>query len=291
MLTQATFFAVVDVVAAPRHMTASVDGGSRKRKRDEGHVALLGDSVDCPICFTMMLGKIVACNDGHHLCEDCFAKLEAPKRCGTCREVFPTPPPRQRGLEQLIERFELPCEHNDCGFVGKVQQLLKHRKVCAYALVECPECKAQISLNKMCDHLIEAHPEDLCKAVAGGTKFIFDIPKASFNEDDGRYALVKFFGDNVIYIILDWGQEDVKKRGLVQCRFFHFIKQETMQITVAETVHTMKTEPWTEPWESQAGAALGKGCVFTAEMVAEHTKDDVLSFRFDVVAPLTIIVQ
>lgn len=254
------------------------------RKPDEGHVALLGDSVDCPICFTMMLGKIVACMDGHHLCEDCFAKLEVPKRCGTCREVFPTPPPRQRGLEQLIERFELPCEHDGCGFVGKVPELLKHRKVCAYALLECPECEAQISLEKMCDHLCEAHHKDLCTAVARGTQSILIYPKESFNTHNSQKALVKFFGDNVIYILFALGGE-LRRRGLVQCRCFHFIKQETMQITVADTVHMMKTESWV----SYTGLALGKGCVSTAEMVAEHTEDDV-SFRFEVVAPLAPIV-
>ena len=71
---------------------------------DRGNPLLkdLEEIYQCPVCLSLPICNIYQCSEGHLICMDCYAKMLAPVRCPTCKNMLPTPPNRCRTAEQVI---------------------------------------------------------------------------------------------------------------------------------------------------------------------------------------------
>ncbi|GBP68119.1 E3 ubiquitin-protein ligase sina, partial [Eumeta japonica] len=57
----------------------------------------LDDLLQCPVCYEIPTGQILQCNEGHHVCGRCKARLDL---CPVCRSLFFGT--RNYALEELI---------------------------------------------------------------------------------------------------------------------------------------------------------------------------------------------
>ena len=49
-------------------------------------------------------GRIYECQNAHIICQECHGKLVQPRKCPSCKEKMPDPPPRNIAIERMIDR-------------------------------------------------------------------------------------------------------------------------------------------------------------------------------------------
>ena len=54
--------------------------------------------------MTVRLGQIYECHNAHIICQECHGKLVQPRKCPSCKEKMPDPPPRNVAIERMIDR-------------------------------------------------------------------------------------------------------------------------------------------------------------------------------------------
>jgi len=219
---------------------------------------LAGETINCTVCLGRMLGIILGCNEGHCICDVCFEALPLPKRCGTCRARFSMPPARQRALEEIVARFELPCEHG-CGFVGRASTLHEHQPVCLRAPITCPDlgCSRLVQTCQLAQHFLECHLDSFCDL--GNAVHLY---KKSLEEVSSVQWVFNLGTDKgVLYLLMDWSKSLMERR-LLQLRVFHFVEQHTYSMTIASGI---RFSGETEHWGSYIGQEPCKGFVWTRE--------------------------
>ena len=118
----------------------------------------LKDLLECPVCLMVPReGFVFQCENGHCVCSECHGKLTA---CPQCRG----PIGKMRNLiyEQLLPKIPHYCKFASYGCKEEDinTALESHEKDCKYRLVNCPEvlqCKTQISMVLLLDHMKEKH--------------------------------------------------------------------------------------------------------------------------------------
>lgn len=115
------------------------------------------DAFDCPICTEPMISRIFQCPGGHHVCEDCLARLEADARpCPSCQRPFPAEGFRCRAMEKLAEQLEFQCPWG-CGFSARPSLLQPHVSACELRPLPCiiKGCRHHCCARSMPEHLME----------------------------------------------------------------------------------------------------------------------------------------
>lgn len=229
-----------------------------KKRTFSDHVELAGETINCTVCLGRMLGKILGCNEGHCICDTCFEALPVPKRCGTCRARFSIPPSRQRALEEILSRFNLPCEHG-CGFLGQAPALMEHQPLCLRAPVACPDlgCNRLIQADQLAQHFLDSHLDSFCDL--GNPVHLY---KKSL-EEVGSVQWVFNLGveKGILYLLMDWSKALMERR-LLQFRVFHFAEKWTFNVAIAGS---LRFSGETERWGAYTGQDLGKGFIWTRE--------------------------
>ena len=108
------------------------------------NAAVLKTLVECPVCFEVPRGKILACSNAHIICEPCHEKLvAAEKQCpqGNCK--YDQPARRCRELEAIVENanFDLNCCNASTGCQKMVEKetMKMHELECIFRPVPCPD--------------------------------------------------------------------------------------------------------------------------------------------------------
>merc|ERR1719240_46104 len=102
-----------------------------------------------------MAGRILQCQAGHHLCEECVLRLTSEGRpCPSCQRPFPDIPFRCLAMEQLAEQFCFPCRWG-CGHIARPSEMQRHN--CELRPVRCiiKGCSHQCAAKDMPEHLME----------------------------------------------------------------------------------------------------------------------------------------
>lgn len=126
--------------------------------------------IQCPICFSMMLGKIYMCSNGHDVCHRCFESLkytpnsnsthfsQATKKCPSCKVPFASDiekVTRNRRLETVVQSCTLPCPYSEDGDCNELQlsgqERVKHVATCEHRTVKCP-CNLHLTPNASNNH-------------------------------------------------------------------------------------------------------------------------------------------
>ena len=127
--------------------------------------------LECPVCLSVPAGKILACCNGHKICEACFMKLktdENSKKCpqGGCN--YNNPPHRCRDLEAIVENSDvkLSCSRPGCNEEMTRLNIHGHEAKCKFRLVPCPKtsCQKKIKFSEILLHMQKAH-EDRYKII------------------------------------------------------------------------------------------------------------------------------
>ena len=69
---------------------------------------ILKSLVECPVCFQVPRGKILACSNSHKVCETCFDQISTSKKqCPQGNCPYDQPPRRYRELEAIVENANI----------------------------------------------------------------------------------------------------------------------------------------------------------------------------------------
>ena len=87
--------------------------------------------LECPVCFLVPKAKILACSNGHKICESCFKRLKTvnhAKKCPLGGCDYSNPPHRIRDLEAIVENSDvkLSCSQSACKEEMTRQDLKSH---------------------------------------------------------------------------------------------------------------------------------------------------------------------
>ena len=98
---------------------------------------ILKSLVECPVCFQVPRGKILACSNSHKICEACFKKIVAArKQCPQGNCPYDQPPRRYRELEAIVEKanIDFSCIYakDGCNVEMEKEALKKHEAECAF---------------------------------------------------------------------------------------------------------------------------------------------------------------
>lgn len=112
----------------------------------------------CPVCFDPILPPVLQCQSGHLLCSECDARLQ-PRNCPVCRVDLPTPPIRNREIEEVWAACTLGCRHCRAPFehAGMPSHLAECEEAPRYWCPCCPE--THMAWRQLVLHLREQHSE------------------------------------------------------------------------------------------------------------------------------------
>ena len=153
------------------------------------------DDMMCQICCVQRRKTHhYLCVNSHTICKICFDKLDSPKVCpyGSCS--YPSPPMRNRTLEELLDRdhleppgmrqmrvsfsttnfdnlawnfdqcvnlMKVECKYNEdgCIYTGRPQTLDDHEMECRHRKVPCPEgrCNEEVKFDSLIRHIYTNH--------------------------------------------------------------------------------------------------------------------------------------
>ncbi|XP_031566528.1 TNF receptor-associated factor family protein DDB_G0277243-like [Actinia tenebrosa] len=132
----------------------------------------IDENLFCSICHEVFEDP-VSCKDGHTFCKDCITTwLKTNKKCpldnGSLEEKQLVRLLTVRGIIDNLDVYchpqsfqnELPTSEIKagdskvgCEWIGKLQNLLQHRKTCPFLEMQCPHgCNEKIQRRKMEDH-------------------------------------------------------------------------------------------------------------------------------------------
>lgn len=122
--------------------------------------------LECPVCFLVPKGKILACSNGHKICESCHKKLKTvthAKKCPLGGCDYSNPPHRIRDLEAIVENSDvkLSCSQSGCKEEMTRQDLKNHEARCKYRKVPCPKtnCQEMIRFKDIWSHMNKYHKD------------------------------------------------------------------------------------------------------------------------------------
>ena len=129
-------------------------------------------SLECPVCFHLMVPPITQCKNGHNICHNCKPRLD---HCPSCRGEFTDV--RNKFAEEFSEGIEHPCKYKDSGCTKKFRLLSKkrHEKKCPYRSNKCPffivdviKCKWEGASTELEDHIRNEHKDMSLVTVTSG---------------------------------------------------------------------------------------------------------------------------
>lgn len=116
--------------------------------------------MECPVCDNIMCPPICQCQNGHSICNECFAKV---KSCPSCRAPK-NPLARSYALEAIHAKLRVPCKNTfaGCDHVSLGSNIVKHQTFCKYAKKLCPftsydQCTWVDLDSKLKSHLSKKH--------------------------------------------------------------------------------------------------------------------------------------
>ena len=125
---------------------------------------ILKSLVECPVCYQVPRGKILACSNSHKICEACFNKIiAARKQCPQGNCPYDQPPRRYRELEAIVENanIDFSCSNAEdgCRVEMEKETLKKHEAECSFRKVPCPDtyCEQLILFSSIGDHISSYH--------------------------------------------------------------------------------------------------------------------------------------
>jgi len=135
--------------------------------------------LECPVCLLVPKAKILACSNGHKICESCHKKLKTvaqAKKCPLGGCDYSNPPLRIRDLEAIVENSDvkLSCSLSGCRVEMTRQDLKIHEEGFKYRLVPCPKtsCQEMIRFNDISSHITKHHKDKF---------YLISVPKIKLN--------------------------------------------------------------------------------------------------------------
>jgi hypothetical protein len=140
----------------------------------EGDFEQFRKELECPVCLEIRKRPIFQCEDGGHIiCCKCHGDLII-KTCPVCMGAYATPPSRNRVIERMIDRLNLPenCINgkNGCKFSGPQDALKIHEKDCLFRIVPCPDtsCDQGVVMHQLAGHAIAQHKARRVECTSNG---------------------------------------------------------------------------------------------------------------------------
>lgn len=111
--------------------------------------------LECPVCLTVpKKGPIHQCENGHFVCEQCFARLV--NKCPVCRK--PLFSNRNRFAEAIFDNLLRTCKFGNCEQKMKWSELQNHQENCKQTNnIKCPLCPDLTSLQCLALHFDDKH--------------------------------------------------------------------------------------------------------------------------------------
>ncbi|ANM69719.1 Protein with RING/U-box and TRAF-like domain [Arabidopsis thaliana] len=117
------------------------------------------DVLDCPVCFEPLTIPTFQCDDGHIVCNFCFAKVS--NKCPGPGCDLPIGNKRCFAMERVLESAFVPCQNTEFGCTKSVsyEKVSSHEKECNYSQCSCPnlECNYTGSYNIIYGHFMRRH--------------------------------------------------------------------------------------------------------------------------------------
>jgi len=141
-----------------------------KRKANVSLQDLVAETLECPVCLqTIKDPPVFLCANGHELCHKCREPLKAERKpCPVCQgELLDV---RSRFAEKVLDKLpKTECKHEGCSFARSDTQLVKshEERECRLKPVKCEDCKQQIALSQLYNHMVTIHKENPCHAKMG----------------------------------------------------------------------------------------------------------------------------
>ncbi|PSN36803.1 hypothetical protein C0J52_19388 [Blattella germanica] len=114
--------------------------------------------LECPVCLEITTPPILQCEQGHHVCSNCWEKVPS---CPLCKRRKSKS--RNYVAEALVEKFPLPCRYRVDGCMTTVSLTEKrnHEDLCAYRTCLClaDGCNHACNFKAMTVHLKDAHSQ------------------------------------------------------------------------------------------------------------------------------------
>lgn len=163
------------------------------------------------MCLDVPLPPITQCSRGHHICQNCKAKLKA---CPLCKENFTAS--RIYIVESIIEYIPLPCKFGveGCSFICLHTKKEEHEKNCDFRPFRCcvEGCEAAVFSHQMKNHFSSIHGEGNVLSGALDTledkcKFEFSLTKEMKTKlleipEWGLFTFkAKYLNDSVYFIV------------------------------------------------------------------------------------------
>ena len=87
--------------------------------QDNPRVVVVDDHLDCTVCLEVKDGVIYQCDEEHLICKGCYDDIvnkQLELLCPTCRQRYPSDPPkRSRIVQEMISSIITPCPNKSSG--------------------------------------------------------------------------------------------------------------------------------------------------------------------------------
>ena len=152
-------------------------------------------SLECSVCFHLMVPPITMCSNGHSICHICKPRLD---HCPTCRGNLIDV--RNKIVEDMSKSFVHPCRYqaSGCSPVLVFGPPEEHEKKCRYGPHKCPfyivyriKCKWEGTSSQLEEHIRNDHRERNQVTVKSG-KQPYSIPNYTKYIYDGSWAQLVF---------------------------------------------------------------------------------------------------
>ena len=111
----------------------------------------------CPVCLGIIINPVqLQC--GHPSCLHCMVEwLQHSHTCPCCTAAangIPVPVPRS--MRRILEQVTAPCEnqHRGCTYVVNSSNVLAHRVVCIYQMINCTTCNVPQVMQRYRSHVL-----------------------------------------------------------------------------------------------------------------------------------------
>ncbi len=146
------------------------------------------EDLTCPVCWYVRHDcKIFQCQNGHLICEECYAKVHI---CPMCRIELQKPGHRNLYAEKSIKKLPLRCKYTEQGCSYKTPSAKEHQEheaECLFRPLMCPGCGEESTFGLLLDHLKTVHRGTNKEEDAGG--FVRCILAGEDDSDEGTFIM------------------------------------------------------------------------------------------------------